>query len=380
MFFRRASTPAPTPAHDTTSAPGTGADVISPVLDAFGQLMAAYANGIFDMPDHPEAEARAHLDAWRRHAMIGAASPSDDARDANDASRSGLPLEARQWNRATNAFSEHRRAEKSFVETALADLREALWLCVERTHEALEAEHEAGAASAVQMDRLRHALTHLETGVVKTEITVAMRSLEQISEQRQQSQRAIYGQLAERIEELGSQLDEARKASETDALTGLGNRLGFDRAAARQLHLHALNGHPLVLILLDLDRLKPLNDGHGHQAGDLALTTLAKCLHRVFLRENDIVCRIGGDEFAVVLPNTSTALAERLVERFTATVAAEPWPYLEHGLPLSASTGIALWQRGESVEAWVARADTALYACKAERRGMVGSQIAGPEV
>ncbi|MCA0374346.1 MAG: GGDEF domain-containing protein [Gemmatimonadetes bacterium] len=367
MFFRRSSpAPAPVAAPDPSVPTASGADVISPVLDAFGQLMAAFTNGVFDMPDHPEGEVRGHLDAWRRHAMIGAAAPTEHTDDAPP--RSGLPLEERDWSRTTNAFSEHRRAEKLFVETALADLREALWLCVERTHEALEAEQEAGTQSAVQMDRLRQALTRLETGVVKTEITVAMRSLEQITEQRQHTQRAIYGQLAERIEELGSQLDEARKASETDALTALGNRLCFDRAAARQVHLHALNGNPLVVILLDLDRLKPLNDTHGHQAGDLALQALAKCLHRVFLREADIVCRIGGDEFAVVLPNTSVSLAQKLIERLDATIAAEPWPFAEQGLPLSASIGFAAWQRGESIEQWIARADAALYADKQSRR------------
>lgn len=364
MFFKRSTPPTTASAPQASSPAHPESEVISPVLDAFGQLMAAYTHGVFDMPDHPEVEVRALLDAWRRHAMIGARMPEDSDSEGS----SGLGLEHRRWSRVSNAFGEHRRNEKHFVETALADLRDALWVCVERTSEALQTEHVAGSESAVQMDRLRTALDRLETGVVKTEITLAMRSLEQISERRQSNQRAIYGQLAERIDQLGSQLDEARKASETDVLTGLGNRLCFDRAATRQLQLHSINGHPLVLMILDVDRLKPLNDSQGHQAGDSALVTLAKCLHRVFLRENDVVCRIGGDEFAVILPNTSAALADRLADRLRATLAQEPWPYTELGLPLSVSIGVAEMTPGDAAESWMKRADTSMYANKQEKR------------
>lgn len=377
MFFKRSSAASHTSATEaatgTRSATGTTrgdadatADAVTPVLDALGQLLAAYAHGLFDLPDRPEGEARATFDAWRRHAMIGARAPGVDRVDDSHASgaSSGGAIADRDWTGVTRTFGEHRRAEKQFVEAALRDLREALWVCVERTHQALQTEHESDAAASVHVHRVRTALDSLETSVVKTEITNAMRSLEQISEQRLSSQRAIYGQLAARIEQLGSQLDEAQKASETDSLTGLGNRLCFDRTVERLIQLHALAGNPVTLIMVDLDRLKPINDTHGHQAGDAALTAVAKVLHRVFLREQDVVCRIGGDEFAVVLPNTSASIAQRLAGRFSETLAREPWPYADAGLPLSASVGVAEWQRGESADGWVKRTDAAMYAVK----------------
>ena len=233
MFFRRSSSVSTSsqiegPPADT----GGGADAVTPVLDALGQLLAAYAHGLFDLPDRPEGEARGTFDAWRRHAMIGSRAP-----DADEQATTGGAIAERNWTGVTRTFGEHRRAEKQFVETALRDLREALWVCVERTYQSLQTEHETDAAASVQMDRVRSALENLETGVVKTEISQAMRSLEALSEQRRLSQRTTFGQLAARIEQLGSQLSEAQRASETDALTGLGNRLCFDRTLARQLHL-----------------------------------------------------------------------------------------------------------------------------------------------
>lgn len=367
MFFKRSS-PVSTPSRSEAIAPDGERvpDVVTPVLDALGQLLAAYAHGLFDLPGRAEGEARASFDAWRRHAMIGSRAP--DTEEHNGSAATGGGVAQRDWAGVTRTFGEHRRAEKQFVETALRDLRDALWVCVERTYQALQTEHETDAAASVHMERVRAALERLETGVVKTEISQAMRSLEQLSEQRLSTQRATFGQLAARIEQLGSQLDEAQRASETDPLTGLGNRLCFDRTVARQLQLHALGGNPVALVVVDLDNLKPINDRLGHQTGDAALMAVAKVLHRVFLRESDVVCRIGGDEFAVVLPNTSDAVARRLVERFTEAVAREPWPHAESGLPLSASAGAAEWQRGESADAWVKRTDEAMYAAKAARR------------
>lgn len=375
MFFKRAGSSNAV----STKAPSAGekadAEHLSTVLDALGLILSAYVKGVFDMAGHPEAETRAGLEAWRRHALIGTPPPDDSV--MGTPRPGGASIADRDWNGVSGAFADHRRLEKEFVETALGDLRDALWLCVEQAQDALAAEEQAGSASAVHKERLKSALDRLETGIVKDEIVHAMRSLEKIAELRQQSQQRIYVQLAERIAELDNQLQETRRVSETDSLTGLGNRLSFDHAIQRQAHVHAINGNPLTLVLLDMDRLKPINDLHGHQAGDQALMAISRCLHRVFLRESDIICRIGGDEFAVILPNTSHALCEKLVDRLLATVAEEPWPFTDSGLPLSVSVGYALRGQDDTNEAWIARADSLLYAHKAQRREILDARTAG---
>lgn len=368
MFFKRSTatppesvvTPPPPPSPDTGD--------VARLLDALGTLMSSYIRGCFDLSNLPAAEAQEQLDAWRRHAVLGVpVGPIDADATAGDAVPSAN-VHGRNWRSVTGAFADHRNSERQFVEKSLSDLRDALWVCIERSHQALLADRTADTAHRQQLTRVRQALQKLETDAVKSEIEQAMEAMEYATRSRQGAQQAIYQALTSRVEQLGRQLDDARRQGETDALTGLGNRHSFDRAIARQIALHSLGRAPLCLLMIDLDRLKPINDTQGHAAGDLALLSLSNALHRVFIGEGDQLCRLGGDEFAVVLPNSSLALGDKLAQRLHVVLAEEPWPYAEAGLPLSASVGVAEWHHDESAAEWIARADAAMYAHKSQRK------------
>lgn len=362
MFFRRTATAPHDPAAEPVATPAP--DDVTPVLDALGQLMASYTLGCFDMPRRPREEVRVLLDAWRRHALLGIPVDMDDSKSEAE----GASIAQRDWRGVTATFAEHRRSERAFVEQALGDLRDAVWMCIERTQLTLEVDAVADQSATVQMTKLRTALDHLDTGAVKDEIAQALRALESITAQRQLSQRELAAQLASRVEHLGAQLAEVRRQSETDALTGLGNRHMFERAVARHAHLRSLGGQPVSLVILDLDYLKPINDSLGHHVGDQALKTVGKCLHKVFTGETDVVCRIGGDEFAVLLPNTPQAVADRMLARFESVLAEEPWPHRDDALPLEVSMAAVEWLPGDAVASWVQRADAAMYAVKQQRR------------
>jgi diguanylate cyclase (GGDEF)-like protein len=145
-----------------------------------------------------------------------------------------------------------------------------------------------------------------------------------------------------------------------DTLTGLPNRRAFRRRLGREMD--APDG--FALILCDMDNLKTVNDTHGHEAGDQALQMIADAL-RSQLRRSDEAYRIGGDEFAVVLPGASRLDAERVMRRLRGAVAAG---VLQTGDRIEASFGIAVHQPGDDPERLVVRADEALYETK-RRRG-----------
>jgi diguanylate cyclase (GGDEF)-like protein len=152
----------------------------------------------------------------------------------------------------------------------------------------------------------------------------------------------------------------------TDALTGLSNRRGFDLLATKVLEISKRRGSPAVLLFIDVDGLKPINDSSGHEAGDELLRELARLLERVF-RASDVVARIGGDEFAVLLSATNDLYEPvyRLRQAIDERNRAAP------GTPaLSASVGAVAFDplHPEALEGLCKRADDAMYVNKYAKR------------
>lgn len=161
---------------------------------------------------------------------------------------------------------------------------------------------------------------------------------------------------------LGRRADALARLATIDGLTGLLNRRALTERLESEIRRSQRHRLPLALLAIDLDGLKRINDGHGHEAGDAALRRVGDAL-RAVCRVSDVMGRWGGDEFLVVAPGDSSGDAMPLAERIRGSVAAGA-----AGLPLSVSIGIATLAADEpSLQALVRRADDALY--EAKRRG-----------
>ncbi|MQX35713.1 diguanylate cyclase [Roseospira navarrensis] len=160
-----------------------------------------------------------------------------------------------------------------------------------------------------------------------------------------------------------------RRLADTDGLTGLLNRRAFMAATARAFHLARRHGRPLGLLLIDADHFKKINDSHGHPAGDRVLVALAG-LASSCLRSSDRLGRIGGEEFAVLLPETDETGAIAMAERLLAAIRAARIEIDGTAtLSFTVSIGVAVMTSGmEDHEALVQRADQALYAAKSGGR------------
>jgi two-component system cell cycle response regulator len=157
-----------------------------------------------------------------------------------------------------------------------------------------------------------------------------------------------------------------------DALTGLANRryilahLGAQVSGARR------HGRPVSVAIADIDQFKPVNDRHGHAAGDRVLVAVATAL-ATHIRAEDHLGRLGGEEFLVVLPDTDAAAAERVTDKLRCEVAAASVEHEGEDLGVTVSIGTATWEPGEPPEVLLRRADDALYAAKAAGRDRVHS-------
>ncbi|HEX5212795.1 MAG TPA: diguanylate cyclase [Pseudolabrys sp.] len=174
---------------------------------------------------------------------------------------------------------------------------------------------------------------------------------------------------------LGYRVDQANRAARLqalrDGLTGLANRRCFDHTIDRELRRAARSGKSLALIMMDIDRFKEFNDRYGHPAGDACLCAVSDAVQDTLRRPADMAARYGGEEIAVLLPETDSAGAVHIVEEMRAAVQAlairhEASP---QGV-VTLSAGVACWRPGQpSTAAWlVEMSDTALYAAKANGR------------
>ncbi|MDC0935623.1 GGDEF domain-containing protein [Pirellulales bacterium] len=160
-------------------------------------------------------------------------------------------------------------------------------------------------------------------------------------------------------EEIRVQQSEAR----TDALTNLANRRAFDDAVAVCSDRFHAGGVPFSLILLDVDHFKAFNDLHGHQAGDEVLRRVSRTLQEV-VKKSDSPCRYGGEEFAVVMPNSNVAQGRVAAERVRKAIEAMVIDFEGERLKVTASVGVAAIHDGEQSGPFIRRADDAVYAGK----------------
>jgi len=165
--------------------------------------------------------------------------------------------------------------------------------------------------------------------------------------------------------------EELHDLATTDALTGLPNRRQLMAQMETEILRANRSGRPLSLALLDVDRFKAINDGHGHPAGDAVLQAIAAELGRV-TRGGDVVGRFGGEEFAVLMPDTSLAMARTAGERLRTAIAKRPIDFPDGSCGrVTVSVGVALLAGSEGCDHLISRADAALYEAKADGRNLV---------
>jgi len=168
-------------------------------------------------------------------------------------------------------------------------------------------------------------------------------------------------------------LDGLCELSLKDPLTGLGNRRHFRSVLERSIEAVARSGDSVLLLLLDIDHFKTINDTHGHLAGDQVLQAIAGCLAGC-VRPMDTVARYGGEEFAVILPNCRPLFGRAVAERIRQTVESLPIavaPLLNVQVTLSIGGAYAPeWVRS-TADLWLERADQQLYRAKSEGRNRI---------
>ncbi len=174
------------------------------------------------------------------------------------------------------------------------------------------------------------------------------------------------------VGQLRQQIDELSELVSTDALTGLFNFRHFKTVLQAEMDRSKRSGIPTSLVLLDLDHFKAVNDSHGHEVGNLALKHLANILTSE-VRTTDIVCRYGGEEFAMIFPETHLNLAVKVAERIRLEIQNNPVPLDDGEIKLTASMGASVYMKTSvlDIDDFVDSVDKYLYEAKQSGRNCI---------
>lgn len=330
-------------------------------LDTLGTVIRVMGDESFPLDQDIDTTIfRGKCKQFAGHIENGAAVPAFDIAQTEDGSR--------EWAQVRGFFADRRRAEKTFVTERLQNYREVVEDLVTGLRQI--GERDENTASRVQdcLSSIDHAVA---SGKLPDIEAALARTVEQVTAtfaDQKQAYESQLGELNSRMSNLRQDLVAAREEMKRDPLTDAYNRGAFDTAIEQSLNLHFVLDQPVTLVMVDLDNFKQVNDNYGHASGDEALRAVGECLERAFIRKGDLVARYGGDEFAVILNDTSAQNSSRLIERFLQQANQIAVTDANDGSVVSCSAGYTEIHSSDSVENLIKRADRALYQAKAAGR------------
>jgi diguanylate cyclase len=281
-------------------------------------------------------------------------------------------------------------AKKPFTPAILSEIRKRC-LTSARTQNAMDnvganmtnaiatalAKVEAAGKDAGDYSRALSAATgELKGGQSPAGLHKLLTNLKAATSEMEQRSRSLEGELQKssaEISQLKSQLDDVRKESLTDPLTGIANRKAFDNELQSAISDAMKNNEPMALFMCDIDRFKQFNDTWGHQTGDQVLRLVGNCLSEN-VKGRDTAARYGGEEFVVILRRAALANAIKLAEQIRTSVESKKLVKKSTGDILgkiTISIGVAQYANGETPASLIQRADACLYKAKHSGRNCV---------
>jgi diguanylate cyclase (GGDEF)-like protein len=310
-------------------------------------ILDVYNKHLFDIDSQPVRKVRETLDEFSKMLV-----------KANDSEIESILFKLRQF------FSAYRLDEYTYINKTFDEFKSIIWDFAEELGEDLKVEAAKDREIGASLNDLRTAVESNSIDVLKTKAREFIDFYVEVQTHRDERRSKRLTRVKKNLQTVKKKLMEAQRTMKMDHLTGAFNRMSFDEHLKNHLKLYELSKAPVSLISLDIDFFKKINDTYGHDIGDFVLKECVLVLQNIFNRKEDFVARVGGEEFAIILPDYRVEDAVRKAEEGLARIRREKFIHGNHEIKFTVSMGIAQLNPNETADQWMKRADQALYQSK----------------
>jgi len=309
------------------------------------------------------------LDVWNKHLFEIEGHPVRKTRETLDNfAREIVQADPENLTRVLFRFRQfwggYRVDEYSYLHKTFDEFRNIIWDFVDQLAEDVVAEKDADSEIRHSLENLKEAVESNSIHALKTQSRHFIDSYVELQSKKEKRKTKRLQSMKQNLEVVKKELVDAQNGMRRDHLTGAFNRKSFDERVRSLKNMCDIEGRNVSLLMLDIDHFKSVNDRFGHANGDYVLIETVKMLNEVFHREQDLVARVGGEEFAVLLPDFDEASALIKAQQANDRIRREALVKDDLTIKFTISIGIAQLRPNESVDDWMKRADAALYFSK----------------
>lgn len=317
-------------------------------------LIDTYNKHLLEVDSHPVRKVRETLDDFARE-LLQPDKPNAD----------------RVLFRFRQFFSSYRIDEYTYMQKSFEEFRSILWDFVEQLGEDINFEQNSDLEVMQNLDELKEAVEANSIEDLKSQSRQFIDFYTSFQTKKDERRTQRLESISKNLSAVKKQLTEANHSARKDHLTGAFNRKSFDESLQQHWNLFQISKSPVSMIILDIDHFKKVNDTYGHSTGDYVIQECVRLLSESFTREQDIVARIGGEEFAVIIPDCSEVITAKKADQARKAIQANAMVDGDTKIQFTVSMGVAQLTEGEHFSDWLKRADEALYHSKENGRNTV---------
>lgn len=310
-------------------------------------MIDVYNKHLFEIEKHSIRKVREKLDAMAKNLV-----------DPDPKQTEKTLFEIRQF------FSSYRIDEYSYIQNTFDDFKRIVWDFADQLGEDMRFENNKEKHLATNLKDLKEAVEANSIETLRHKSREFINSYIEYQGQKNEMRNKRIVSTKKNLDLVKKQLLDANNSLNVDHLTSASNRKSFDEYLKKLVQMNKINNGQISIIMLDIDFFKKINDSYGHDIGDFVLKECVGTLKQVFTKEEEMVARIGGEEFVVVLPNHNIEHAVVRAEEVQKRIRNEAFLQGDLSIRFTVSMGIAQLLENETISDWLKRADLALYQSK----------------